>query len=319
MSDENEEATSEATIREELAGDLVAYFGEPYTLESDPGPVIMFQQAQANDQVLTTVSLRENVWSNPTPARCAQLAARTLVSMEEDDAFDSEVAVDDETHELHYRIAVKDDPEIWKKYVQPFHPHNLLPCFHFGLSLLWRYRHYLPINGNQPHTDMLIFTTCHWIGGILDAIDRGEIETGDDERPLHTRFSDIKAGKDDFLDMLHTVIAACVADPTLEEGQEMPSLESDIQAFAAHDNSAMARTMWKLCLNPTEEIVQAIASAGYGPVLRRFLLYPAFQIMSSRSRNYDAADPEWTHVNEVNNQVLDAFVDALAALDDAHE
>lgn len=119
--------------------------------------------------------------------------------------------------------------------------------------------------------------------------------------------------------MLHTVIAACLADPTMEEGQEMPSLESDIQAFASHDNSAMARTMWKLCLNPTEEIVRAIASTGYGPVLRRFLRDPAFQIMSSRSRNYDANDPEWSQANEVNNQVLDAFVDALAALDDVHE
>lgn len=122
MSDENEEATSEPTIREELAGDLVAYFGEPYTLESDPGPVIMRQQAQANDQVLTTVGLNEDVWSNPTPARCAQLAARTLVRMAEDDAFDTEVAVDGETHELRYRTTVKDDPEIWEKYVQPFHP-----------------------------------------------------------------------------------------------------------------------------------------------------------------------------------------------------
>ena len=110
MSDENEEATSEPTIREELAGDLVAYFGEPYTLESDPGPVIMRQQAQANDQVLTTVGLNEDVWSNPTPARCAQLAARTLVRMAEDDAFDTEVAVDGETHELRYRTTVKDDP-----------------------------------------------------------------------------------------------------------------------------------------------------------------------------------------------------------------
>lgn len=319
MSDENEEATSEPTIREELAGDLIAYFGEPYALDSDPGPVIMHQHAQADGQVLTTVGLNEDVWSNPTPARCAQLAARTLVRMAEDDAFDTEVAVDDETHELRYRTTVKDDPEIWEKYVQPFHPHNLLPCFHYGLSLLWRYRRYLPINGNQPHTDMLIFTTGNWIGGILDAIDRGEIGTGDDERPLHTRFSDIKAGKDDFLYMLHTVIAARVADPTLEEGQEMPSLESDIQAFASHDNSAMARTMWKLCLNPTEEIVRAIAAAGYVPTLCRFLRDVAFQSMSTRSRNYDANDSAWAPANEAYNQVIDAFVDALAALDDVHE
>lgn len=316
---ENEEATSEPTIREELAGDLIAYYGEPYTLESDPGPVIMHQHAQADGQVLTTAGLNENVWSNPTPARCAQLAARTLVRMAEDDAFDTEVAVDDETHELRYRTTVKDDPEIWEKYVQPFHPHNLLPCFHYGLSLLWRYRRYLPINGNQPHTDMLIFTTGNWIGGILDAIDRGEIGTGDDERPLHTRFSDIKAGKDDFLYTLHAVITACVADPTMEEGQEASSLESDIQAFAEHDRSAMARTMWKLCLNPTEEIVRAIAAAGYVPTLCRFLRDVAFQSMSTRSRNYDANDSAWAPANEAYNQVIDAFVDALAALDDVHE
>ena len=100
----------------------------------------------------------------------------------------------------------------------------------------------------------------------------------------------------------------------MEEGQEASSLESDIQAFAEHDRSAMARTMWKLCLNPTEEIVRAIAAAGYVPTLCRFLRDVAFQSMSTRSRNYDANDSAWAPANEAYNQVIDAFVDALAAL-----
>ena len=316
MTADPQEDSSETTVREELAADLLAYFGEPYALESDPGPVLARQVRQEDGKILATVGLNERLWSHPTPARCAQLAALTLVHMSEDDAFASAVDLDDETHQIQYRLAVKNDQEIWDKYVQPFHPHNLLPLLHHGLLVLWRHRHYLPVKGDQEYTDLLIVTMGKWLGDILDAIDRGEIGTGDDKRPLRTRFSDVNEGKDDFPFMLHSVITACMADPMMEEGQELPPLESDIQALESRDRSAVARTLWKLCTNPSEDLLSAIADAGHVPMLRYYLRDAASQTMHVRAKHYDATVPEWVEVNETHNQVIDAFVDALAALDE---
>lgn len=302
---ESEEDSQTMTIREELDADLKFYFGAPYYLESDKGPIIAKQMTRPDGKTVFTAGLNESIWSHPTPGRCAQLAARTVVRMFEDGIFEEQV-VPTEDHEFRLNLTIKDDPKVWDKYIQPFLPHNLFPLMYYGLTTLRRYRLYLELEFNTNYTDFVLLTVSDWLEGLLNAIDNGQIHSSDDDRPLLTRFSAISEGDYGFADILSSLILEPYRDESL---LEVPSLESDIDSVQLKDESAVARIVWRLC-NPEDDVIAAVSQAGYVQLFDTNLTNAAFALLRTRSENYDNLESE----NENFNQAIAAIVDGIEAL-----